>query len=488
MRQSLNAAVFLSIFLAAIASAAPPNIVLIYADDLGYGELGCFGQTKIKTPNIDALAARGMTLTRFYAGAPVCAPSRAVLMTGKSLHRAPIRNNTEGGGWGPEEPEGQRPLPADEITIPEQLHQAGYATAAFGKWGLGGPGSEGHPCAQGFDHFYGYLCQRVAHNYYPTHLWRNHDVDIQHGNRYFGAHQRVETEPRDYSQYKGDDYAPTAIREEMLGWLRKQDAANDDRPFFVYYPTLIPHVALQIPDERLGRYPESWDAEPYLGKNGYLPHPRPRAAYAAMISELDDAVGELIALLDELGETDNTLIILTSDNGPTHNAGGADARFFNSAGGLRGYKGSVFEGGLRVPGIAAWPGRIDPGTTSAHLVGTQDLMATFCEVAGVRTPDAADSVSFLPVLMGESAEPRPPLIWEFHGYGGQQALLDGDWKLIRRDLNKQPGPFQLYNLAIDPAESNNLADAEPDRLARLVDLLECSREPHPFYRFKALGD
>ena len=473
-----------------IASAAAPNIVLIYADDLGYGELGCYGQEKIQTPHIDALAQSGVRLARFYAGAPVCAPSRCSLMTGKSLYRAPIRDNTEAGGWGPEEPEGQRPLADAEVTIAETLRDAGYATAAFGKWGLGGPGSEGHPCNQGFDHFYGYLCQRVAHSYYPTHLWRNHDVDVQHGNRYFASHQRFEGDPADpdaFDRYKGEDYAPTEIRREMLGWIREQES-DDATPFFVYFPSVIPHVALHVPDDRLDRYPESWDEGPYLGDRGYTPHPRPRAAYAAMISELDDAVGELVATLRELDEHNNTLIILTSDNGPTHHAGGADTAFFESAGGLRGYKGSVFEGGLRVPLVASWPGRIPEDTESFRPAGTQDLMATFCDAAGVLPPAAADSVTMLPSLEGQRQPPREFLFWEFHGYGGQQAIISGDWKLVRQDLKREPGPLMLFNLRRDPGETTDLAEQHPETVRELSRLMERHREPSSEYRFESLGD
>ncbi len=444
----------------------PPNIILIVADDLGWGELGCYGQQKLRTPNIDSLAARGVRFTRFYSGAPVCAPSRAVLLTGKHPGHAAIRDNKEIGGWGPEQPEGQWPLPASEATIAEYLKRAGYTTGAFGKWGLGGPGSQGHLNPQGFNHFYGYLCQRVAHNYYPTHLWRNHDVDVLHNNDFFRAHQRVDAAPEDpaaYDQYKGGDFAPQAILDEALDFIEN----NADRPFFLYYPTMIPHVALQAPQEYIDRFPEQWDQEPYFGQRGYLPTPRPRATYAAMIAFLDDAVGRILDSLDAHNLTDNTLIVFTSDNGASY-AGGVDMAFFNSVAGLRGRKGDLYEGGIRVPMIAAWPGRIPEGTTSNIPAAFWDLLPTLCDAAELPTPTTSDGLSLLP-WMTTNEPPAPPdrtLYWEFPGYAGQQAAMWDTYKAIRRNMQKGNLTIAIYDLEADPAEQTDLAESRPDLVRR----------------------
>ncbi|MBK7406029.1 MAG: arylsulfatase [Phycisphaerales bacterium] len=386
--------------------ATPPNIVFIMADDLGYGEVGCFGQKKIQTPNIDRLAAEGLRLTRHYSGSAVCAPTRCSLLTGRHTGHAVIRGNKEVGGWGPEDPEGQWPLPASEVTIAEVLKARGYATGAFGKWGLGGPGSEGHPCFQGFDHFYGYLCQRVAHNYYPTHLWRNHDVDVLGGNHYFSAHQRLKDkplladgslDPAGFDQFRGKDYAPEEIITELLGWIRAQHRDNPDRPFFCYYPTIIPHVALQTLPEWTGRYPEDWDQTSYLGEQGYLPNARPHAAYAGVISYMDHNVGRILDLLDELGLTDNTIVVFTSDNGATY-VGGVDRAFFDSHAGLRGQKGNLYEGGIRMPTVVRWPGHTTPGASDATPSYHPDWLPTLASIAGASAPADLDGTSLVPVL------------------------------------------------------------------------------------------
>jgi arylsulfatase A len=464
-----------------------PNIVYILADDLGYRELGSYGQEKIRTPNLDRLAAQGMRFTQHYSGNPVCATSRCVLLTGKHPGHAFIRDNKEVGGWGPEEPEGQWPIPDEEYTIAEMLQEAGYVTGAFGKWGLGGPGSTGQPNNQGFDHFYGYLCQRVAHNYYPTHLWRNHDVDVQHNNRYFKAHQRLkeplESDQAYYDRYNGGDYAPEEIANELLGFIRK----NKDKPFFVYYPTVIPHVALQAPQAFIDQYPREWDDKPYLGNGGYLPHPRPRAAYAAMISYMDDNIGRIMDLLDELGLSDNTIVMFTSDNGTSY-AGGVDMKFFNSLGELRGRKGDLYEGGIRVPMIARWPGQIEAGTTTDHLSAFWDVMPTLAELAGVAIPDSTDGVSFAPTLLGEGRQKIAPyLYWEFTGYGGQQVVRLGDWKGIRRNIKKKENlAIELYNLVDDIGEKTDLARERPDIIARMESVMREARTPSALFPMKAI--
>ncbi len=326
------------------ATESRPNIIYIFADDLGYNEVGAYGQEKIRTPNLDRLAAEGMRFTQHYSGSAVCAPSRAVLLTGKHSGHAFIRGNKELGGWGPDEPEGQWPLAAEEVTLAEILQQNGYATGAMGKWGLGGPDAHGRPNLQGFDHYYGYLCQRVAHNYYPTHLWRNGDKDMLPGNDWFSAHQRLEEPPSDYAdydRYQGTTYAPDLIADEALRFIRD----NAERPFFLYYPTIVPHVAIQVPEDSLAEYEDEFVETPYLGDQSYLPHPTPRAAYAAMITRMDRNVGRVLDLVAELGLEDNTIIMFSSDNGPTW-VGGSDLEFFDGNGVFRGRKQQLYDGDI----------------------------------------------------------------------------------------------------------------------------------------------
>jgi len=464
--------------------ARRPNIILVMADDLGYRELGCFGQEKIQTPNIDRLAEEGMKFARFYSGSPVCAPTRCCLMTGKHTGHAYVRGNREVGGWGPEEPEGQLALPDRETTVAEVLKRRGYATSAVGKWGLGGPGSEGHPCNQGFDHFYGYLCQRVAHNYYPTHLWRNHDVDVLRGNQYFNAHQRLEAAPAneaDYEQYRGDDYAPAAMIEEAEGSIRE----HREDPFFLYFPSPIPHAGLQAPQEYVDRYPREWDPEPYLGTAGYVPTPRPRATYAAMISYLDASVGRLRATVEELGLGQDTVILFTSDNGTTFN-GGCDREFFNSLGELRGTKCTVYEGGLRVPTIAWWPGRVKAGSESDHIGGSWDFLPTLAEIGGARAPKGIDGLSFMPAMLGQEQRDHEYLYFEYPERDRQQALIMGDWKGVRTNLRDGNLDIALYNLADDPGEENDLAEKHPDMVERMRKTMKSARVPSEHFPIPAL--
>lgn len=459
-------------------SRRAPNIVLIVADDLGWGELGCYGQERIATPRIDALSAQGLRFTQFYSGSAVCAPSRCVLLTGRHTGNAIVRNNRESGGWGPDEPEGQYPLPAGTPSLARTLQQAGYATAAIGKWGLGGPGSTGAPNDQGFDLFFGYLCQRVAHNYYPTHLWRNADKLPLEGHEYFAAHQQLSEALLDEAEYEARyaarHYAPDLMLDEALAFVR----ASAERPFFLYYASPIPHVALQVPAAELEAYPAEWDTEPYLGQRGYLPHPSPRRAYAAMISHLDADVGRLVDLVDELGLSEDTLFLVTSDNGPTYN-GGTDAEFFASAAGLRGLKGSLYEGGLRVPLVARWPGRVPAGSTSAHVAGFQDLLPTLVELGSATHAAPTDGQSFAQHLFGHAAPEPSVLYWEL---GQRQALRAGRWKALRTRLGQQDLTVEVYDLERDPAETSDLASADPERtrlLASWLDRLHTSSETFP---------
>ncbi|HEY8505201.1 MAG TPA: arylsulfatase [Gemmataceae bacterium] len=462
---------------AADAPRRPPNIVYILADDLGYNDVGCYGQQKIRTPNIDRLAKEGMRFTQHYSGSPVCAPSRCCLMTGYHTGHAYIRTNR--GGF---EKEGQEPIPPDTRTLARLLKRQGYATIGVGKWGLGGPDSTGLPTEQGFDSWFGYLCQAHAHNHYPSYLRRGAErVELK--NPEFAAHQRLKEAPqgpRGYDRFKGTQYAPDLMAEEALRQVR----AHKDRPFFLYYATTVPHVAIQVPDDSLEEYLGKFPETPYIGEKGYLPHPAPRAGYAAMITRMDRDVGRILDLIKELGLEDDTLVFFSSDNGPTYN-GGTDSEFFDSNGPLRGLKGSVYEGGIRVPMIARWPGKIAAGSTTDHPSAFWDLMPTVLEAVGAEPPGDIDGISFLPTLLGKGGQKQHEyLYWEL---GNQQAVRAGDWKLVRvwNRKTKQPAE-ELFNLKEDLAESKDLAGERPAELARMRRLMEQARTPSevfpsPFY-------
>ncbi len=472
-------------------SAELPNIVFLLADDLGYGDIGCFGQEKIRTPNIDALASRGMRLVDHYAGNNVCAPSRCTLMTGKHPGHAYIRTNRKAEG-----PEGQEPVPPGELALPLTLDRLGYAVGGFGKWGLGPVGSTGDPLKQGFDRFFGYNCQGVAHNYYPTHLWDN-STHLALDNPDFSAHQPLPEgadadDPASFAPFQGETYAPDLIAEQARAFVR----ANRDRPFFLYFPTTVPHLALQVPDDSLEDYEGTFPDEPYRGDEGYLPHPRPRAAYAAMVTRLDREVGRIVALIEELGLGERTIVVFTSDNGPlSERFGGTDTAFFNSNGGLRGRKGNFYEAGFRVPGIVRWQGTIEPGTSSDRITGFEDWLPTLLDLIGhpEAIPSGIDGISFAPTLRGVRQEPRPFLYRESPSRGGQQAIRVGDWKAIRanlnpspRDASKAPGPIELYNLKSDPAESRDVAADHPAVVAKLAAIMEREHTPSALFPIRAL--
>ncbi|MBI1302834.1 MAG: sulfatase-like hydrolase/transferase [Phycisphaera sp.] len=435
-----------------------PNIVLVFADDLGYGELGCYGQQKIATPNIDRLAREGARLTQFYTAAPVCAPSRSALLTGQHLGHTPIRDNSE------VQPEGQGPLPAETRTLAHDLRAAGYATACIGKWGLGFVGSSGDPNAMGFDLFYGYNCQRQAHNFYPTHLWRNDERVVLEGN-----------DPKSRTELV---YAPDLMLDEAKAFI----GANASRPFFLLYASPLPHLALQPTRKDLEPYDLSFDETPYAGGKGYLPHQTPRAAYAAMISRLDAEVGAIRAELERHGLAENTLIVVTSDNGPTHDVGGVDTVFFDSTAGLRGRKGSVWEGGIRVPCVAWWPRTIAPGVTIDDAAWTADLRATFGAFADAPAPPS-DGRDLSALLLDGDPLPTRALYWPFPGYGGQEAVREGDWKIVRTGLRQRKSPaaenegWQLFNLATDPNETTDVAAAHPEIVSRLAEIAQHSYTP-----------
>ena len=455
-------------------SKRPPNIILILADDLGYNEVGAYGQKKIRTPNIDRLAQEGVRLTDHYSGSPVCAPSRAVLLTGLHTGHAYIRDNDEMGDrgdvWRDLSLEGQRPLPAGTVTIASVLKRVGYATAAVGKWGLGGPGSTGEPNRLGFDLFFGFLCQRIAHNHYPPYLWRNTTkVPLENPGIYPHEKLPADKDPgaaASYARYGGKQYALDVMGEEARAFVRD----NKERPFFLYFAPTIPHAALQVPEDSLAEYAGAFPETPYLGDKGYLPHRAPRAAYAAMVTRLDREVGRLVQLVHDLGLDRDTLIIFTSDNGPTFN-GGTDSAFFESAGPLRGLKTMVYEGGIRVPMVARWPGRIPAGIVSAHASAFEDYMPTFAAVAGVAPPAGTDGRSMLAALEGRASAQRPRdyLYWEFQG---RQAVRLGAWKGIRNALN---GDFELYDLATDVGEQRNVASSHAGIVSRMENIMRTAR-------------
>jgi len=506
-----NISVFIIIFLSSIVECQhirppQPNIIYILADDLGYGELACYGQDKIETPHIDALAKSGIRFSQHYSGAPVCAPSRCVLLTGKHTGHAHIRGNDEWGERGDvknyakvvHDPnlEGQRPiLPlSEEPTMASLLQSAGYMTGMVGKWGLGAPLTDAVPTNRGFDFFYGYNCQRQAHTYYPMHLWRNeekvwlnNELVVPHTKLDEGADPYLEAS---YDRYSQKDYAPAFMHREALNFIRK----NSDHPFFLYYASPIPHLPLQAPEHWVDYYLKKFgDEEPYRGEMNYFPCRYPRATYAAMISYLDEQVGELVAELKTLGIYNNTLIIFSSDNGPTC-GGGVQPQWFKSGGPLRSEcgrgKATLYEGGIRVPMIASWPGEIEAGGNSEHISVFQDVLPTLCEFIGIEKPAGIDGISFLPELLGEEQNKHDYLYWEFPARSGQQAVRMGKWKAVRMGVQKGNMEIKLYDLENDKHEQNNLAAQHPGIVEEVKIIME---EEHSLpavtrFRMKSLGD
>ena len=478
-----------------------PNIIYILADDLGYGELGAYGQDKIETPNIDALAKSGMLFTQHYTSAPVCAPARYMMLTGKHAGHAYIRGNDEWAERGDVQDykamiqdstlEGQRPIPANTVLLPQKLKDAGYATGVVGKWGLGAPHTESIPTKVGFDFFFGYNCQRQAHTYYPVHLYKNENR-VHLNNDTIAPHTTLAegVDPNNaesYTNFTLNDYAPDLMFDELMGFVSK----NKDNPFYLYWATPIPHNAIQAPQRWVDHYIEKFgDEEPYLGDNNYFPHKNPRAGYAAMISYLDENVGKLVKYLKDEGLYDNTLIIFTSDNGVTF-TGGTDGEFFNSSGlfdeEYGKAKGFVYEGGIRVPMIASWSGHIKAGSTSDLISAQYDVMATLSELVGFAVPDRTDGISFLPTLLEKEGQKRHDfLYWEFPEYDGQVAIRMGDWKVVRQHLKseKKKPTLELYNLAEDPVESKNLAQEHPEILQKAADIYKNEHDAPEIEKFR----
>jgi len=481
-----------------------PNIIFILADDLGYGELGCYGQKKIETPNIDKLAQSGLRFTQHYSGAPVCAPSRCALMTGLHSGHGQIRGNDEWGDRGPvwdyksmiadSSLEGQRPLLAGTLTIGRLLQSAGYKTALVGKWGLGAPHSDGAPNKQGFDFFFGFNCQRQAHTHYPVHLWKNdkkfslfNDTIVPGTKLAQGADP---LDPASYRNYTLKNYAHDVMLDQITDFVNE----NRERPFLLFWTSTIPHAAIQAPQRWVDYYVKKFgDEKPYTGDKGYFPHRYPHAGYAAMVSFFDEQVGKLVEELKELGVYENTLIIFSSDNGPTYN-GGTDSPWFDSAHPFRseqGFgKGSVYEGGMRVPLIAAWPGKIKPGRVSGHISAFWDVLPTFCEIAGMQKPAVCDGISFLPELLGKKQQPHDYLYWEFPESDGQQVVRMGNWKAMRRNIRNGNLTIGLFNLETDLREEHDVASKYPEIVKKMESIMagEHVRSANDRFRLKALGD
>ena len=441
-----------------------PNIVFILADDLGWGDVGCYGQQRFETPNIDVLANNGLRFTQCYSGTTVSAPSRSCLITGTHSGHTPIRGNLE------LDPEGQFPLPEGCTSLFRDLKEAGYMTGAFGKWGLGFIGTSGDPQNQGVDRFFGFNCQLLAHSYYPDHLWDN------------GTRVELDTD----LPYGAGTYAPDLIHRKALEFLK--DAAAGDQPFFLWYPTTLPHAELRVPEDSIianlrGRYPEKpyhgVDDGPYFRKGGYCSQDEPHATFAAMVTRLDAYVGDLVRELKEQGVYDNTLLIFASDNGP-HKEGGADPDFFDSNGPWRGYKRDVYEGGIRVPMIVAWKDHVRAGTQSDFMCSFWDLLPTFRELTGGASADGLDGVSLLPLWEGRKGQKEHDyLYFEFQELGGRQAVRQGPWKLVHMDIRSDAPYYELYNLDEDPGESRDLSAREPEILARLQQIMREAHTPNP---------
>ena len=449
-----------------------PNIVYILADDLGYGDVSYNGQTHFETPNIDNLAENGMKFTQHYSGSTVCAPSRSALMTGKHTGHTYIRGNKE------IQPEGQHPLEAEALTMAEALQDAGYVTGGFGKWGLGFPGSEGDPVNQGFDEFFGYNCQRIGHHYYPYHMWHNEEKIILEGN---------------VGQQTGQ-YGPEVIQKYAMNFLEE----NSDTAFFMYYPSIIPHAELYAPEEYMEKYRgkflpekeyEGVDEGENFRQGPYGSQPESHAAFAAMVDYLDMQVGEIVAKLKELGVYENTLIIFTSDNGP-HMEGGADPDYFDSNGPLKGYKRDLYEGGIRVPMIAVWNGKIVAGSKTDHISAFWDIFPTVAEISGATVPEDIDGISFLPTLLGNDEEQKEHeyMYWEFHERGGRQAVRKGNWKLVKYNvLDPEKTTTELYNLESDLGEENNVAEEHPEIVEELSEIMKNTRTESEVFTFDAKG-
>ena len=479
-----------------------PNVIFILMDDMGYGELGCYGQQKIETPNIDRLCEGGMRFTQHYSGSTVSAPSRCVLLTGMHTGHAQIRANDELEHRGAvashdsmylhPELEGQYPLESGTMTLGKLMQGAGYITGCFGKWGLGYPGSTGEPNKQGFDEFYGYNCQRQSHTYYPAFLWKNGER-VYLGNVVQDPHRAKldgNADPYDnssYEKFNQKDYSNDLIFEELTKFVTEQK----HNPFFVMWTTPLPHMSLQAPEKWVDYYVQKFgDESPYLGDSGYLPCRYPHATYAAMISYFDEQVGKLIQKLKDEGIYENTLIIFASDNGPK-SFGGTDLPWFNSGGIFKSEygwgKSFLHEGGIRVPAIFSWPGKILPNTETDHISGFQDIMPTFADILNIDCPPT-DGISLLPTLLGDTLEQKEHdfLYWEYPDKKiGSKAVRMGKWKGIITNIRKGNTKMELYDLEKDIKELHDISDEHPEIVEKLYTLMKKSSvvPKNPNFRF-----
>ena len=480
-------------------NAQEVNIIYILADDLGYGDLGCYGQEKIETPNIDALANNGIRFTQHYSSSPVCAPARCMLLTGKHSGHAQNRGNDEwperGKVWDFNEVvnnpylEGQRPMKDGTSTIGSYLQNAGYKTAIIGKWGLGGPLTNSIPNKLGFDFFYGYNCQRQAHTYFPLHLWHNSEKEFLN-NKLVPPNTKIleGSNIYDLDSYKDfwlNEYSSELMQKEALKFIED----HKEVPFFLYYANPIPHVPLQAPKRWIDYYIKKFgDEEPYIGDKGYFPQRYPKACYAAMVSYFDEQVGELVEILDQLDILQNTIIIISSDNGPTYN-GGTESPWFNSAGPFKCEEGwgkaNLTEGGIRVPMIAHWPKKIKAGEVSEHISVQYDILPTLCELVGIQIPKDIDGISFLPTLIGDIQYRKHDfLYWEYPASGGQQAVRVGKWKGIRKNMFQNDLRIKLYDLENDEVEQYDVSDKNPEVVELMEQIFKREHIPSPIDRFK----
>lgn len=447
-----------------------PNIIYILADDMGIGDIEPYGQTYIKTPNLDKMASNGMKFTQHYSGSAVCAPSRSTLMTGQHTGHTPIRGNKQY----KKGVDGQVPLPASSITLAEILKDKGYVTGMFGKWGLGF--GTGDPNNQGFDEFYGYNCQVLAHRYYPAYLNHNQEIDSLEGNDWINK----------------VTYAPDKIQEHGLKFIEE----NKDRPFFAYIPMNLPHAEIISPNDSIfkmydGKFKEvsytednkyTSDYGPNIVLREYAPVEKPKATYASMVTRIDTYVGQIIDKVNELGLADNTIIMFSSDNGPSPE-GGTNPDFFNSSAEFRGYKRDLYEGGIRAPFLVVWPNKVKPGSVSDHISTFWDVLPTIADITGAKKPSNIDGISFFPTLLEKGNQKQHEyLYWEFNIKGGRKAIRKGDWKGVWYKMNtNEPSAFELYNLKDDVSETNNVADAHPEIVAEFNRILkEASTESELF--------
>lgn len=429
------------------AQARRPNILLILADDLGYGNLGCYGAREVKTPNLDRIAAEGMRFSQAYAGSTVCAPSRCCLMTGYHTGHARTRGNKYP----------DLPLRPEDVTVTDILKKAGYRTGLFGKWSLGQLGSTGYPTRKGFDEWFGFFSQTHAHNYYPEHLLDGETAYLLRGN--FGARK--------------EEYAHDLFTRRSLQFLEKKD----ERPWFLKASYTIPHA-----NNEMGRDTGNGMEVPHFGEYADKPWPVQEKGFAAMVSRMDADIGRMVEKLKETGQDQNTLILFSSDNGP-HREGGHDPNFFRDSGPLRGIKRDLYEGGIRVPTLARWPGRIRAGQVSDQICAFWDFLPTAAELAGQPAPKGIDGLSFASALTGGDAPKHEYLYWEFHERGFHQAVRMGDWKAVRYGRNK---PMELYNLTEDLGETRDIAAAKPDIVKKMEEIFASARTESEFWPVKEI--